>query len=129
MTDRRPHSLRLSNDLDFSGIFVNQLKLMGQFADMARGSVTNRRILFTLSTLLEKDMMTIAFSWKDGGHFPEVADYSFVVPSFSIRRIQERARNNGAHLVGSDSLGIGWRGRHLKWERKSRIRLTISTRS
>ena len=26
---------------------------------------------------------------KDGGRFPESADYCFVVPSFSIHRIQE----------------------------------------
>jgi D-sedoheptulose 7-phosphate isomerase len=34
-------------------------------------------------------MLTIAFSGKDGGRFPEVSDYCFTVPSFSIHRIQE----------------------------------------
>jgi D-sedoheptulose 7-phosphate isomerase len=34
-------------------------------------------------------MLTIAFSGKDGGRIQELADYAFVVPSFSIHRIQE----------------------------------------
>jgi D-sedoheptulose 7-phosphate isomerase len=34
-------------------------------------------------------LLTIAWSGKDGGRFPDLADYSFIVPSFSIHRIQE----------------------------------------
>ena len=34
-------------------------------------------------------MLTVAFAGKDGGRFPEVADYCFIVPSYSIHRIQE----------------------------------------
>jgi D-sedoheptulose 7-phosphate isomerase len=30
-----------------------------------------------------------AFTGKDGGRFPALADHCFVVPSFSIHRIQE----------------------------------------
>jgi len=46
-------------------------------------------LIYALEAAREKKMMTIAFSGKDGGRFPEVADYCFVVPSFSIHRIQE----------------------------------------
>ena len=33
--------------------------------------------------------MTIAFTGKDGGRLALLADHAFVVPSFSIHRIQE----------------------------------------
>ena len=36
-----------------------------------------------------RGLLTIAWAGKDGGRFPEVADYCFVVPSYSIHRIQE----------------------------------------
>jgi D-sedoheptulose 7-phosphate isomerase len=82
----------ISNDLDFSRVFVNQLKLMGQPGDMALAVSTSGKspnLIYALDAAREKGMMTIAFSGKDGGRFPEVADYCFVVPSFSIHRIQE----------------------------------------
>ena len=34
-------------------------------------------------------MLTVAFAGKDGGRFPDVTDYCFIVPSYSIHRIQE----------------------------------------
>jgi len=82
----------ISNDLDFTRVFVNQLKLLGQPGDMALAISTSGKspnLIYALEAAREKKMMTIAFSGKDGGRFPEVADYCFVVPSFSIHRIQE----------------------------------------
>jgi D-sedoheptulose 7-phosphate isomerase len=34
-------------------------------------------------------MMTIGFTGRDGGRMPGVCDHCFIVPSFSIPRIQE----------------------------------------
>jgi len=82
----------IGNDLDFTRVFVNQLKLLGQSGDMALAISTSGKspnLIYALEAAREKKMMTIAFSGKDGGRFPEVADYCFVVPSFSIHRIQE----------------------------------------
>ena len=82
----------ISNDIDFSRIFVNQLKLMAQPGDMALVISTSGKspnLIYALETAREKGMMTIAFAGKDGGRMPELADYCFVVPSFSIHRIQE----------------------------------------
>ncbi|MCI0444367.1 SIS domain-containing protein [bacterium] len=82
----------ISNDLDFSRIFVNQLKLMGQPGDMALAISTSGKspnLIYALQTAREKGMLTISFSGKDGGRMPEVSDYCFTVPSFSIHRIQE----------------------------------------
>ncbi|MGH7595424.1 MAG: D-sedoheptulose-7-phosphate isomerase [bacterium] len=82
----------ISNDIDFSRVFVNQLKLFGQPGDMALAISTSGKspnLIYALEAAREKKMMTIAFSGKDGGRFPEVAEHCFVVPSFSIHRIQE----------------------------------------
>lgn len=82
----------ISNDIDYTRIFVNQLRLFGQLGDMALAISTSGKspnLIYALETAREKGMMTIAFAGKDGGRFPEVADYCLVVPSYSIHRIQE----------------------------------------
>jgi hypothetical protein len=42
--------------------------------------------------------MTVTFAGKDGGRFPEAADYCFIVPSYSIYRIQE-VHATAVHIV------------------------------
>lgn len=82
----------ISNDLDFSRIFVNQIKLMGQPGDMVLAISTSGKspnLIYALQAAREKEMLTISFSGKDGGRMPEVSDHCFTVPSFSIHRIQE----------------------------------------
>lgn len=82
----------ISNDLDFSRIFVNQLKMLAQVGDMAlaiSSSGKSPNLIYALETAREKQMITIAFAGKDGGRMPKIADYCFIVPSFSIHRIQE----------------------------------------
>ncbi len=82
----------ISNDLDFSKVFVNQIKLMGQPGDMALAISTSGKspnLIYALQAAREKGMLTISFSGKDGGRLPEVSDHCFTVPSFSIHRIQE----------------------------------------
>ena len=77
---------------DFSRIFVNQLRLLGQRDDMALAISTSGKspnLIYALQAARERGMMTIALSGKDGGRLPEVAEYCFTVPSFSIHRIQE----------------------------------------
>jgi D-sedoheptulose 7-phosphate isomerase len=46
-------------------------------------------LIYALESARKKGMLTIAFAGKDGGRMPELAEYCFVVPSFSIHRIQE----------------------------------------
>jgi len=82
----------ISNDLDFSRIFVNQLRLAAQPGDMALAISTSGKspnLIYALETARERGLLTIAFSGKDGGRFTEIAEYSLTVPSFSIHRIQE----------------------------------------
>ena len=82
----------ISNDLDFSRVFVNQIRLVGQPGDMALAISTSGKspnLIYALEAARDRGMMTIAFSGKDGGRLPELPEYCFTVPSFSIHRIQE----------------------------------------
>ena len=82
----------VSNDLDFSRAFVNQLRLLGQSGDMILAVSTSGKspnLIYALEEARKRKMLTIAWGGKDGGRFPEIADYCFVVPSYSIHRIQE----------------------------------------
>jgi len=91
MTDMATISA-ISNDLDFSRVFVNQLRLLAQPGDMALAISTSGKspnLIYALETARERGLMTIALSGKDGGRLPELAEYCFTVPSFSIHRIQE----------------------------------------
>jgi len=42
-----------------------------------------------LEVARELGLLTIAFTGKDGGRLASLAEHAFVVPSFSIHRIQE----------------------------------------
>jgi len=82
----------ISNDLDYSRVFVNQLRVLGQPGDMALAVSTSGKspnLIYALEEARKRDMLTIAWAGKDGGLFPETADYCFIVPSYSIHRIQE----------------------------------------
>jgi D-sedoheptulose 7-phosphate isomerase len=82
----------IGNDADFSHVFIDQLRLLGQPGDMALAVSTSGKspnLIYALEAAREKELLTIAWSGKDGGRFPEIADYCFVVPSYSIHRIQE----------------------------------------
>jgi D-sedoheptulose 7-phosphate isomerase len=82
----------ISNDLDFSRVFVNQLRLAAQPGDMALAISTSGKspnLIYALEAARDRGLMTIAFSGKDGGRLDGIADYCLTVPSFSIHRIQE----------------------------------------
>jgi D-sedoheptulose 7-phosphate isomerase len=82
----------IGNDIDFTRVFVNQLRLLSLPGDMAMVFSTSGKspnLIYALQAAREKQILTIAFAGKDGGRFPEIADYCFIVPSYSIHRIQE----------------------------------------
>jgi len=82
----------IGNDLDYSRIFVNQLNLLGLPGDMALAVSTSGKspnLVYAMEAARERHMMTIAWLGKDGGRLAEMVDYSFIVPSYSIHRIQE----------------------------------------
>jgi D-sedoheptulose 7-phosphate isomerase len=82
----------ISNDLDFTRVYVNQLRLLALPGDMAMVFSTSGKspnLIYALEAAREKGLLTIAFSGKDGGRFPDLADHCFIVPSYSVHRIQE----------------------------------------
>lgn len=82
----------ISNDRDFAKVFADQLRVLARPGDMALAVSTSGKspnLLQALETARELGLLTIAFTGKDGGRLPDLAEYCFVVPSFSIHRIQE----------------------------------------
>ncbi len=82
----------VSNDIDFSRVFVNQVRLLGEPGDMVLAVSTSGKspnLVYAIEAAREQRMLTIAWLGKDGGRLAELADYSFIVPSYSIHRIQE----------------------------------------
>ncbi len=91
----------IGNDLDFTRVFVNQLRLLASPGDMAIAFSTSGKspnLIYALQAARELEVMTVAFSGKDGGRFPDVADYCFIVPSYSVHRIQE-VHATAVHIV------------------------------
>jgi len=82
----------ISNDRDFAKVFADQLRVLARPGDMALAVSTSGKspnLVQALEVARERGLLTIAFTGKDGGRLPELAEYCFVVPSFSIHRIQE----------------------------------------
>ena len=82
----------VGNDQDFSLAFTQQLSMLGAPGDIALGISTSGKsanVNRALQAAREAGLFTVGFSGRDGGRMPEVCDYCFTVPSFSIHRIQE----------------------------------------
>lgn len=82
----------ISNDKDYARIFVDQIELWGQPGDMVIAISTSGNspnLIYALEAARTREMLTIAFSGKDGGRLADAAEYCFTVPSYSIHRIQE----------------------------------------
>ena len=82
----------ISNYRDFAKIFADQLRVLARPGDMALAVSTSGKspnLVQALEAARELGLLTIAFTGKDGGRLADLAEYCFVVPSFSIHRIQE----------------------------------------
>jgi D-sedoheptulose 7-phosphate isomerase len=82
----------IGNDVDYSRVFVNQLRVLGRPGDMLLAVSTSGKspnLIYALEEGRKRGLLTMAWAGKDGGRFPEIADYCFIVPSYSIHRIQE----------------------------------------
>jgi D-sedoheptulose 7-phosphate isomerase len=82
----------IANDRDFAKVFADQLRILARPGDMALALSTSGEspnLIHAVEVAREIGVMTIALTGKDGGRLATLADVSFVVPSFSIHRIQE----------------------------------------
>ncbi len=82
----------IGNDADFSLIFARQIEALGRKGDIAWGITTSGQsanVLEAFRKAKEMDMISIAFTGKDGGKASQMADYGINVDSTSTPRIQE----------------------------------------
>jgi D-sedoheptulose 7-phosphate isomerase len=82
----------VANDTEFALAFSHQLRILARRGDIAMGISTSGKsagVLRGLRTAREMGLLTVGLAGRDGGSLPGVSDYVFVVPSFSIHRIQE----------------------------------------
>ena len=73
-------------------MFVAQLELVARDVDVALGistSGTSPNVVRALRRARELGLCTIGFSGRDGGPLADACEHAFVVPSWSIHRIQE----------------------------------------
>jgi D-sedoheptulose 7-phosphate isomerase len=82
----------VANDQDYSLAFAQQLRLLAKKGDIALALSTSGRsagVARALKAAREIGLLTVGFTGRDGGQMPDACDHCFVVPSFSIHRIQE----------------------------------------
>jgi len=82
----------VANDEDFTLAFAKQLRLLARKGDIALAISTSGKsagVARALKAAREMGLLTIGFTGRDGGSMPAACDHCFVVPSFSIHRIQE----------------------------------------
>lgn len=82
----------VGNDQDFGLVFSKQLKLLARPGDAVLGMSTSGKssnVNRALKLAREMKLLTIGLSGRDGGALIELCDHAFVVPSYSIHRIQE----------------------------------------
>ena len=82
----------IGNDYDFSEIFSKQVRALGQPGDIAWGISTSGNspnVLKALELAKRMDLVTLAFTGRDGGPIAKMADLCLNVSSSSTARIQE----------------------------------------
>lgn len=82
----------IGNDRDFSQAFVEQLELLARPEDVAVGLSTSgasANVNRGLRRARERGLLSVGFAGRDGGPMLDVCEIGFVVPSWSIHRIQE----------------------------------------
>lgn len=82
----------VANDDDFALAFATQLRVLARKGDIALGISTSGKspaVLRALEAARDLGLLTIGFSGRDGGKLPEVCDFCFTVPSYTVHRIRE----------------------------------------
>jgi D-sedoheptulose 7-phosphate isomerase len=77
---------------NFSRIFVEQVELLARARDALAGISTSgasANVNRALKKARERGLLTIGFCGRDGGAMIDLCEHCFVVPSWSIHRIQE----------------------------------------
>jgi len=82
----------VGNDSDFSRVYVDRLETLLLPRDVVLGISTSgasANVNRALQLARRRGALTVGFAGRDGGAMVDVCDFCFVVPSWSIHRIQE----------------------------------------
>lgn len=82
----------IGNDSDFSRVFVEQVELLARREDALLALSTSgesSNVNRALRRARELGLLTIGFVGRDGGSMRELCDFPFVVPAWSVHRVQE----------------------------------------
>jgi len=82
----------VGNDRDFSFAFTDALRLLAHEGDIVLGISTSgdsANVCRAVEAARELGCVTVGFTGRDGGRLARLCDHAFVVPSYSIHRIQE----------------------------------------
>ncbi len=82
----------VGNDGDFAQVFAAQLELVARPTDAVLGistSGSSANVIRAMRRARELGTCTIGFLGRDGGPLADLCEHAFVVPSWSIHRIQE----------------------------------------
>jgi D-sedoheptulose 7-phosphate isomerase len=82
----------VGNDTDFSRVFADPLALVARPCDALLGISTSgasANVNRAIAVARQRGLLTIGFCGRDGGELAEQCEHAFVVPSWSIHRIQE----------------------------------------
>jgi D-sedoheptulose 7-phosphate isomerase len=82
----------VGNDTDFARAYCDQLELTARPIDVAIGVSTSgasANVNRAIKRARQLGLLTIGFCGRDGGALADLCEHAFVVPSWSIHRIQE----------------------------------------
>ena len=82
----------IGNDLDFGEVFAEPIRALGRPDDMLLGISTSgasTNVIRAVRQARGQGLLTLGFAGRDGGALADLCDHCFVVPSWSIHRIQE----------------------------------------
>ncbi len=91
----------VGNDGEFGRVLADELELLARPGDAVLGISTSgasANVNRALRRARERGLVTIGFAGRDGGSMADLCDFAFVVPSWSIHRIQE-AHTTLLHLL------------------------------
>ncbi|MCK9273466.1 MAG: D-sedoheptulose 7-phosphate isomerase [Syntrophales bacterium] len=91
----------IANDYDYSEIFAKQIRALGHAGDIAWGITTSGNsvnVVRAFEAAKRLDLITVAFTGKDGGLSAKTADYCLNVSATSVPRIQE-THITAAHVI------------------------------
>ena len=82
----------VGNDADFSQVFVRQIDLLARPEDAVLGISTSgasANVNRGLRRARDRGALTLGFAGRDGGAMVDLCEFCFVVPTWSVHRIQE----------------------------------------